>query len=90
MSTPLAKPQLRGLHASQIKINLVGMMVVSVSAALLYKVFVCDKRKQRYSDFYKYVIILYKLLLSYFFQFHFNTIRTVTYLYDFQVTQLHF
>ncbi|XP_029669560.1 cytochrome c oxidase subunit 6C [Formica exsecta] len=53
MSTPLAKPQLRGLHASQIKINLVGMMVVSVSAALLYKVFVCDKRKQRYSDFYK-------------------------------------
>ncbi|KAM0724870.1 Cytochrome c oxidase subunit 6C [Formica fusca] len=53
MSTPLAKPQLRGLHASQIKKNLVGMMVVSVSAALLYKVFVCDKRKQRYSDFYK-------------------------------------
>ena len=53
MSAPLAKPQLRGLHASQIKKNLVGMLVVSVSTALLFKVLVVDKRKQRYADFYK-------------------------------------
>lgn len=56
MSAPLAKPQLRGLHASQIKKNLVGMLVVSVSTALLFKVLVVDKRKQRYADFYKYML----------------------------------
>lgn len=58
-STPLAKPQLRGLLKSQIKKNLVGMMVISVTGAVLFKIFVVDKRKQRYADFYKYVTILY-------------------------------
>lgn len=51
----VAKPQLRGLLTSQIKRNLVGMMVTSVTAALLYKIFIGDRRKQRYIDFYKYM-----------------------------------
>ncbi|TGZ48571.1 Cytochrome c oxidase subunit 6C [Temnothorax longispinosus] len=33
MSTIQNKPQLRNLHTSQIKRNLVGMMIISVSAA---------------------------------------------------------
>ncbi|XP_024876026.1 cytochrome c oxidase subunit 6C [Temnothorax curvispinosus] len=53
MSTIQNKPQLRNLHTSQIKRNLVGMMIISVSAALAFKVLVADKRKQRYADFYK-------------------------------------
>ncbi|XP_077256331.1 cytochrome c oxidase subunit cyclope [Temnothorax americanus] len=53
MSTIQNKPQLRNLHTSQIKRNLVWMTIVSVSAALAFKVLVADKRKQRYADFYK-------------------------------------
>ncbi|KAL6257022.1 hypothetical protein P5V15_011957 [Pogonomyrmex californicus] len=49
----LEKPQLRGLHMSQIRKNLVGMLIVSFSAAFAFKVMVVDKRKQRYADFYK-------------------------------------
>jgi len=55
MSTPIAKPQLRNLLTSQIKKNLVGMMVIGFAASVLFKIFVADKRKQRYADFYKYV-----------------------------------
>lgn len=57
MST-VAKPQLRGLLTSQIKKNLIGMSILSIGAALLFKVFVADRRKQRYADFYKYVMII--------------------------------
>ncbi|KYN07096.1 PREDICTED: cytochrome c oxidase subunit 6C [Cyphomyrmex costatus] len=53
MSTPIAKPQLRGLLMVQIKKSLIGMMVVSISAGLAYKILVADKRKQRYIEFYK-------------------------------------
>ncbi|KAG5334093.1 COX6C oxidase, partial [Acromyrmex charruanus] len=53
MSTPIAKPQLRGLLTSQIKKNLVSMLVISISAGLAYKIFVADKRKKRYAEFYK-------------------------------------
>ncbi|KYQ49863.1 Cytochrome c oxidase subunit 6C [Trachymyrmex zeteki] len=53
MSTPIAKPQLRGLLTSQIKKNLVVMMVVSISAGVAYKIFVVDKRKRKYAEFYK-------------------------------------
>ncbi|EZA56196.1 hypothetical protein DMN91_000520 [Ooceraea biroi] len=49
----LPKPQLRGLHAAQIKKNLVGMFAISTTVALAYKIFVKDVRAQRYKDFYK-------------------------------------
>ncbi|KYN23014.1 PREDICTED: cytochrome c oxidase subunit 6C [Trachymyrmex cornetzi] len=53
MSTPIAKPQLRGLLTSQIKKNLIAMMIASISAGLAYKILVADKRKRRYAEFYK-------------------------------------
>ncbi|KAG5309856.1 PREDICTED: cytochrome c oxidase subunit 6C [Acromyrmex echinatior] len=53
MSTPIAKPQLRGLLTAQIKKNLVSMLVISISAGLAYKILVTDKRKHRYAEFYK-------------------------------------
>lgn len=59
----LEKPQLRGLHQSQIKRNLVGMLVVSVTGAMLLKTFMADRRKKRYVEFYKYVVV-FKVLLS--------------------------
>ncbi|XP_032679798.1 cytochrome c oxidase subunit 6C [Odontomachus brunneus] len=52
MSTA-AKPQLRGLLTSQIQKNLIGMSIISISAALAFKILVADRRKQRYADFYK-------------------------------------
>ncbi|EFN81454.1 Cytochrome c oxidase polypeptide VIc, partial [Harpegnathos saltator] len=52
MSTA-AKPQLHGLLTSQIKKNLIGMTIASISTAIAYKILVCDRRKQRYADFYK-------------------------------------
>lgn len=55
----VAKPQLRGLLTSQIKKNLVIMSVLSIGSGLLYKIFVCDRRKQRYVDFYKYVLTIF-------------------------------
>lgn len=62
MSTQIAKPQLRNLLTSQIKRNIIGMLVVGLSASLLFKIFVADKRKQRYADFYKYVAaIIYSI-----------------------------
>lgn len=64
MST-IAKPQLRNLHTTQIKKNIVGMMVISFSAAVLFKVLVVDKRKQRYADFYKYVADVFKRYYHY-------------------------
>lgn len=63
MSTPIAKPQLRGLHISQIKKNLIGMIIISTCAAYAFKVFVADRRKQKYADFYKYVTDVFKMLL---------------------------
>lgn len=65
MSTQLAKPKLRGLHVAQVKKNLIVAITAGIAIAALFKVLVCDKRKQRYVDFYKYVIILCKLLLFY-------------------------
>lgn len=58
-----AKPQLRGLLASQIKKNLIGMSIVSIGAALTYKVLVCDRRKQRYADFYKQVSFVLQIFV---------------------------
>lgn len=55
MST-IEKPQLRNLLKGQIKRNIIGMIVVSVTSAMLFKIFVADRRKQRYVEFYKYVI----------------------------------
>lgn len=55
MST-IEKPQLRGLLQLQIKRNIIGMAVVSISSALMYKIFIADARKKRYANFYKYVI----------------------------------
>ncbi|KAL6435802.1 hypothetical protein ACFW04_005583 [Cataglyphis niger] len=49
----LPKPQLRGLHVAQVKKNLIGMAIVSISGTLLYKILVCDKRKRTYAEFYK-------------------------------------
>lgn len=53
------KPQLRGILYSTTKKHFVGMAVVSIGAGLAYKTFVGDVRKQRYADFYKYVIHKY-------------------------------
>jgi len=50
-----ARPQLRGLYQSQIKRNIIGMTIFSLAGALMFKILVADKRKQRYADFYKYV-----------------------------------
>ncbi|XP_044745987.1 cytochrome c oxidase subunit 6C-like [Coccinella septempunctata] len=49
----LPKPQLRGLLRSQIKVNLIVMSVIAVGAVALQKVFINDRRKQVYADFYK-------------------------------------
>lgn len=56
MSAQLAKPKLRALYAAQIKRNLIVAISAGVIIAGLFKVFVCDKRKQRYADFYKYML----------------------------------
>jgi len=56
MSAQLAKPKLRALYAAQIKKNLIVAISAGVIIAGLFKVFVCDKRKQRYADFYKYML----------------------------------
>lgn len=56
MSAQLAKPKLRALYAAQIKRNLIIAISSGVIIAGLFKVFVCDKRKQRYADFYKYML----------------------------------
>ncbi|XP_012536776.1 cytochrome c oxidase subunit 6C [Monomorium pharaonis] len=53
MTAEIAKPQLRGLLMTQIKKNIVGMLIVSFGVAYAYKVLVADKRKQRYTEFYK-------------------------------------
>lgn len=53
----IEKPQLRGLHMSQIKRRLVGILIASTAAAVMYKIFVADVRKQKYIDFYKYVYL---------------------------------
>ncbi|MCL4120733.1 UNVERIFIED_CONTAM: hypothetical protein GTU68_020911 [Idotea baltica] len=49
----LAKPQLRGLLASQIKKHLIIGSILSVAAAVSWKVLVCDARKKKYAEFYK-------------------------------------
>jgi len=55
MSTQAVKPQLRNLYQSQIKKNLIGMMIFSLTGAVMFKILVADKRKQIYADFYRYV-----------------------------------
>lgn len=49
----LPKPQLKGLLRSQIKFHLVAMTVIGFGAVALQKVFINDRRKQLYADFYK-------------------------------------
>ncbi|EFN61717.1 Cytochrome c oxidase polypeptide VIc [Camponotus floridanus] len=53
MSAQLAKPKLRALYAAQLKRNIIASITAGVIIAGLFKVFVCDKRKQKYVDFYK-------------------------------------
>ncbi|KAL0129026.1 hypothetical protein PUN28_004020 [Cardiocondyla obscurior] len=53
MSAPIEKPQLRNLLRTQVKKNMVGMILISVGIAYAFKVFVADKRKQRYVEFYR-------------------------------------
>ncbi|XP_023027289.1 cytochrome c oxidase subunit 6C [Leptinotarsa decemlineata] len=48
-----AKPQLRGLLQSQIKVNILLAAGVATAAAVLQKVFVNDERKRVYAEFYK-------------------------------------
>ena len=53
----VAKPQLRGLLTSAIKKHLVVASVLSVAVMMAYKVTVNDPRKQRYAEFYRYLIV---------------------------------
>lgn len=59
MTTRLEKPQMRRLLQANIKRNLIGMTICSLTGGLLWKIFVCDARKQAYADFYKYLLIFY-------------------------------
>ncbi|XP_011166781.1 cytochrome c oxidase subunit 6C [Solenopsis invicta] len=52
MST-IEKPQLRGLHTTSIRRNIIGVLIISFATAYSYKILVTDKRKQRYANFYK-------------------------------------
>lgn len=47
------KPQLRGLLQQQIKKNIAIAFVIAGSVAVLQKIFINDKRKQLYAEFYK-------------------------------------
>ncbi|XP_019769302.2 uncharacterized protein LOC109543839 [Dendroctonus ponderosae] len=47
------KPQLRGLLASQIKVNLGVAVVLCTAAAVATKILVNDRRKEIYANFYK-------------------------------------
>ncbi|XP_011694199.1 PREDICTED: cytochrome c oxidase subunit 6C [Wasmannia auropunctata] len=49
----IEKPQMRNLLKAQIKRNLIGMMITSITVAWTAKVLFADKKKQRYADFYK-------------------------------------
>lgn len=49
----LAKPQMRGLLRSHLKLHLSIAAVGSVLSALAFKYLVADPRKKAYAEFYK-------------------------------------
>ncbi|XP_011863876.1 PREDICTED: cytochrome c oxidase subunit 6C [Vollenhovia emeryi] len=49
----LEKPQLRNLHVTQITKSITKALVLGFVSAVMFKVFVADRRKQKYADFYK-------------------------------------
>ena len=53
MSSPIKKPQLRGMLASKLKMNAAIGFTFAISMALLWKFGFAERRKQTYLDFYK-------------------------------------
>eukprot|EP00070_Physeter_catodon_P023299 XP_023985769.1 cytochrome c oxidase subunit 6C-like [Physeter catodon] len=55
-SSPLTKPQMRGLLAKRLRFHIVGAFVVSlgVAAFSFYKFAAAEPRKKAYADFYRY------------------------------------
>ncbi|GAB6029936.1 hypothetical protein CHUAL_005631 [Chamberlinius hualienensis] len=49
----LPKPQLRGLLTQSFRRHAFVGAAFCTTTVLLFKVFVCDARKQRYADYYK-------------------------------------
>lgn len=48
-----AKPQLRGLLASNFQKHLAITVVLGFGVATAYKIFIANPKKQKYADFYK-------------------------------------
>ncbi|XP_030759517.1 cytochrome c oxidase subunit 6C [Sitophilus oryzae] len=53
VTSPLKRPQLRGLLHSAIKRNLIIIGVTLVTAGTAFQIFHNDARKQKYAEFYK-------------------------------------
>lgn len=54
----LPRPQLKGRHATFMKKHLAISIGISLVAVYLTKVFVNDKRKAAYAEFYRYVLAI--------------------------------
>ncbi|KAF2892487.1 hypothetical protein ILUMI_13706 [Ignelater luminosus] len=49
----VAKPELRRLLYNQIKTNLIVSIGLGIVGGIVYKIFICDARKAKYSEFYR-------------------------------------
>jgi hypothetical protein len=49
----LQKPQLRRMNLNKAKVGIIGSILVGVAGAMLFKIFITDKRQRRYKEFYK-------------------------------------
>ncbi|KAH0950574.1 hypothetical protein HN011_005272 [Eciton burchellii] len=53
MIMSLQKPQLRRMNLNKAKVGIIGSILVGVAGAMLFKIFITDKRQRRYKEFYK-------------------------------------